>query len=456
MTTDNNYTPTDITFSDFDGFSGKTRKREFKAISDCLIDSNIYVPLEPEKKYTTDTGWNKKTNLLTKEKAKDHIQAGGNIAIVLGKWFNGKTYVAFDVDKEGILPENLKAIVDSHAVETHNTLHDNSNRILKVEDKETYQALRSLGESHSTLSTGNETDLEILTAGSCVIPPSVVSHTECTKEKPCNQKGKDGYSLLSTNPEAPTVDRNTVEEIADILGKELQENQEPDYTEEVDENVPSPTPKFNIQEEYENNVPSVNQSFKERMNYMKFGDWKGQQLFIKLWNGNFEDINGSQKQGKGELKLANYIGFFYGNNENMVRLCMDMLPYETNYEKYESHRKTLLEYATSVDWCYCEEVRLEKKYTIANYIWLEDTIAKEELINSTEVSHDTVERVTDILVSENMIERDYKNGKRIYINKSITKGKLERLDNIALNPTEEENNNEQIDGKTSNVQRSMI
>jgi len=456
MTTASSCTPQNKTFTDFGGFSSTNNERDFNTIADCLIDSNIYVALEPDKKYTTDTGWNNKTNLLTKEEAKDNIENGGNLAIVLGKWFNSEAYIAFDIEREEAIPENLKAIIDSHALETHTTLHDNSNRIVRVGDKQTYQTLHDLGESHSNLSEGTDTDLEILTAGSCVIPPSQVSHTYCSDQKPCNGKGEGAYSLLSTNPQAPTLDLDSVKEIADILGKDIEQNQEVDHTEEVDENVPTPTPNFNIQKEYDENVPSVNQSFNERLNYMKYGDWKGQELFIKLYNGNFESISGSQKKGKAECKLANYIGFFFGNNQNIVRLLMDMLPYETHYEKYESHRNTLLEYATSVDWCYCEEVRLEKKYTIANYIWLEDEITKEELIDSTEVSHDTVERVTDILVSENMIEKDYKNGKRIYINKSITQGKLERLDNIALNPTEEENNNTQIDRKTSNVQRSMI
>jgi len=452
MTTASSCTPQNKTFTDFGGFSSTNNERDFNTIADCLIDSNIYVALEPDKKYTTDTGWNNKTNLLTKEEAKDNIENGGNLAIVLGKWFNSEAYIAFDIEREEAIPENLKAIIDSHALETHTTLHDNSNRIVRVGDKQTYQTLHDLGESHSNLSEGTDTDLEILTAGSCVIPPSQVSHTYCSDQKPCNGKGEGAYSLLSTNPEAPTLDLDSVKEIADILGKDI-ELEEPDYSEEeVDENVPSPTPKFNIQKEYENNVPSVNQSFNERLNYMKYGDWKGQELFIKLYNGNFESISGSQKQGKGELKLANYIGFFFGNNEKMVRLVMSMVPFESHYEKYESHRKTLLEYATSVDWVYCDEVRLETKLVIASRIWINETISQEELAQYTDISKRHIRRIIPILEAENVIETENKDGKQIYKNMGITEGYITKLENIA---DERDKNNNRIE-KTSNVERSMI
>ena len=406
-------------------------ERDFDIISNSLINENIYIPFPEEEKRIFDKGWNEKNNLITKEEAREHIENNGNIGLSLGKWFNGNTYVAFDVEKEGVLPEDLKAIVDNHAVETHYSLHDGLNRIVKIDNKDTYNLIDSLPTEYDNLDKDDETDLEILTAGSCVIPPSVVSHTHCSSEKPCNGKGVGDYQLLSTNTEAPTLSRSTVERVADILGVDIEQNQEPDYTNQEVKNVPSPTPNFNIQKEFKNNVPSVEHTFYDRLQYMKFGNWKGQELFIKLWNGNFEDINGSQKQGRGELKLANYFGFFFGNNENMVRLLMDMAPFETHYEKYESHRKTLLEYATSVDWCYCEEVNLETKLTVAIDIWTNDSISQKELTKSSGISERHIRRVTDILEKENYIEKEYRNNERIYKNKAITLGLLTRLDNIA-------------------------
>ncbi|SNR39430.1 bifunctional DNA primase/polymerase [Halorubrum vacuolatum] len=399
----------------------------FDRISSYLEDSNIYVPLEAGKKYPVKKGWNRKRNLITQEEAKRHLQSGGNVGLILGKWFNGNTYVLFDIEEAGILPADLKSVIDSHTVITHRSPHGGLNRIVRIEDREAYQLLHSYDTEHTDFREGPDADLELITSGETPLPPSEIHHRDCKDTKPCNGVGSDRYILDSINPEAPSLDIEAVRLIGDLLHQEeKEEDTEPNYNEEISGNVPSPSPRFNIEKEFNENVPSVRHTFKNRMDYMKKGDWEGQELFDKLYHGNFEDVSGSNKQGRAECKLANYIGFFFGNNEKFVRLFMDLAPFESYYEKYEDHRKFLLENATSVDWVYCEGVSFFKKYDVAFGIWIKEEMTTNELIEYASVEKDSVYRILKVLEAENMIEKD---GNKI-INQRITEGYLERLYNV--------------------------
>lgn len=360
-----------------------------------------------------------------------------------------------DVSVAAARKSSLLTDSEVEEIEKHRSLHNGLNRIVRVENKEAYKLLNSLPETHTNVTEGDSEDIEILTNGSIMLPPSEVDHSkDCSSSKPCNGKGGiDGYDLLSVNPEAPSLQVEAVEQICDILNVNPEREKEPDYTEGEVSNVPSPTPCFNIEKEFNDNVPSIEHSFSDRLEYMKFGDWKGQDHFLELYNGNFSNVSGSNKQGKAEMKLANYIGFFFGNNENIVRLLMDNVPFDSHYSKYDKHRKTLLEYATSVDWCYCEEVKLETKLVVATELWINETISKEELIESSGLSERQVRNVIDILEAENAIEKEYKNRERIYNNKGITESYIERLDNIA---EERDSNNNTIEKTSSNVSRVSI
>lgn len=433
ISTYSNYTPDNKSLSSLEGRIDNKNKI-FASISSNLQDSNIYIPLQEGKKFSSKKGWNQKRNLVEGTKAKSHIESGGNIGLILGKWFNNTTYVLFDIEEEGILPPDLKSVVDSHTVLKQRSPHGGLNRIVRIEEKEAYELLDSFNTTYTDIREGPQEDLELMTNGGTPLSPSEIEHSNCSTEKRdykgsetyCNQLGTDKYTTVSINPEAPNLDLEAVRLIGDILGEEGgTQLEQPYYTEEVDSNVPSPRPTFNIEKEFKQNVPSVKQSFNERMEYMRFGDWEGRELFNQLWEGDFKNIPGSNKQGKAECKLANYIGFFFGNNEKFVRLFMDMVEFESHYQKYDSHRKYLLENATSVDWCYCEGVSFAKKYETACEIWINDSIRTKELIENVSVEKDAVYRILKVLKAENMIQKD---GDMIK-NQRITEGYLNRLYN---------------------------
>ncbi|WP_280536614.1 hypothetical protein [Halopenitus sp. POP-27] len=416
-----------LTFADLDSrIDNKTVSYStiFDRICDLIPDYPVYIPLDNLKKYRSSSGWQRKENLIDEQEAKNHLSEGGNIGLILGKWFNGTTWVLFDVEREGILPEDLKAVIEPHTVISFHSPHGGHNRLVRIENKEAYNLLNSYKTTITSIRDNDEADLELITNGATPLPPSEISHIYCSGEKPCNGEGTDRYITASINPEAPPMGIDSIERIGDLLG--LEGDTEPDYDSQDIGNVPSPRPKINIKEEYKENVPYVEHSFNDRLEYMKYGDWKGQELFIKLWNGNFEDIPGSNKQGKAECILANYIGFFFGNNENIVRLLMDMVPFETYYSKYDSHRKALIEYATSVDWCYCEGVSFSAKYETAYQIWINDSMTIEEIAERITVKEDPVYRSIKVLQAEGMIEKEGK----IIKNKQITEGYLTKLYNV--------------------------
>lgn len=432
-----------------DNINKDTNKQIFSKILSVFPEDNIFIPLEEGKKHSYQPNWQKKRNLIYPDTVNKHIEEGGNTGLILGKWFNNTTWVLFDCEQEGILPEDVKAIIDSYTVLSFNSPHGGLNRIVEIEDKEAYNLLDSYKETITNIREGDDEDLELITNGGSPIPPTNYDHTNCTENKSCS--GKDRYTTVSINPDAHSMGLGDVEELGSLLGLEGNTDEEQYHTKNINEDVPNPSPTFNFREEFNKNVPSVKHSFQDRLEYMKYGDWEGQDLFIKLWHGNFEEISGSDKQGKAEMKLANYIGFFFGKNERIVRMLMDTVPFDTYYERYDSHRKHLLEYATSVDWCYCEGVSFKTKYAIATQIWIDDEIKVSQLTKKVNRGKDTIYNTINILLAEDVIEKK-KNG--IYKNKRITEGYLTRLYNIDKKYNPEDSTED--DTISSNIERCNI
>lgn len=404
----------------------------FEQIADNLTDNNIYTQCGSDYKGGEVTGYNQRQNLLSRQEAQDHISHEGNVGIVLGTEINGVQYVLFDVEKTDILPADIEAIIQAHAALVFDSPHEGRNRLVQIDDKETYALLRNLakGEDINHLTPGDKDDLEVITSGHAMVPPSSINHTNCSDDKPCSGIGEDSYILKSVNPTAEPIDYDTVDRLGDLLGLSPTKEKEPERKTKVDIDAPEPIPKINPKKEFQQNVPSVSHTFDDRIDYMKFGDWEGQQHFIKLWNGNFEDVNGSNKQGKAECKIANYVGFFFGRNEDMIRFIMSTLPFESHYQKYPRHRKNLLEYATNVDWCYCEGVHFETKLKVAIQLWGRDTKTVNELAEETDLSKRQVRNVVDILDAEDLIRRNKVGKKRYIMNEGVTQGYILDLEEV--------------------------
>ncbi|SNR61604.1 hypothetical protein SAMN06266787_10695 [Halorubrum ezzemoulense] len=419
------------TYLHFDGYKtfGANSDKIINSIDETLPDKPIFVKLGENYKGGAIEDYH--DDLLTANEAIDYVESGGNIGIRTGEWIDGSLFIQLDIEEKGILSADTRSLIDTHALLIWDTVHVGRNRLLEVTDTDTYRLLDDYPTEITSITDNDKEDLEIRCNGHSVIPPSSINHATCSDDKPCDGEGWDSYTLQSVNTEAQALTLEEAERLGDLLEIESTPQNEPvNQSSEEYDNVPSPSPKIDIQAEYCNNVPNVGDSFDERKQKMMFGDWKGQERFIQLYNGNFESVNGSNKQGKAECALANYIGFWFGRNENIVRLFMDTLPFETHYQKYPSHRKNLLEWATSRRDCYHEGVSFGAKAQIAQTIYEYEETNVQKLAEITDYEERQIQYVIDVLEAESVIDTNRVNRQRIITNTNITEGYLENLDKL--------------------------
>jgi len=411
------------------------KKRTFTEIASVLPDCAIYTKVRQNHVAGKGTGFNEIDNLLTADEALNWIDEGGNVGIVLGRWIDGHTYINFDIENEDAIDDKTRSIIDNHAVLRFLTKHKNLNRVLRIDEKETYNLLRSYGESHNHLSDDDRDDLEIITKGHAVIPPSEYNHKYCSEEKPCDQEDRISSYLLDWVQDGQALSYDTVGQIGELL--ELESDDTDNSTElfttsnEELDNVPSVEPETNVLTEFDENVPSVYHSFDDRKDRMLEEDWKGQQQFIQLCKGDFSSVAGSQKQAKAECKIANTIGFFFGRNEEIIKFFMSSLAFETQYETNDSHRKQLLQWATNVDWVYCEGVSFIAKSNVAFAIQTTGAKTVSEIQTWTEIDKRQIRNVIDVLECEGKITTtNGKHGQREIIDNQITDGWLKKMDRV--------------------------
>lgn len=430
---------------------------ELELIFDALPDKSIFTKCGADYAGGNETGWLKPHNLLSKSEARRWIAEGGNIGLATGRFFDGIAYVNFDIDNQQAVEGEAKAILESHVVLKFDTKHDNTNYILSVDTEQKLGLLDAYPTTLTHLTDGEQDDLEIFANQfHAVIPPSEVAHKHCSEGKECNNKSGQ-YNLHSVNKDAEPLSRSAIERLGELWDIEPEPDEESDGGNpkpDEDRNIPSVEPNVNIITEFAENVPHVNtwgeekkpvELFKRREHYMKHGDWKRQEHFRELYNGHFESVSGSNPQGKAEMRLANYIGFFFGKNEEIVKYFMSNLPYETHYEQYDSHRKQLLEYATSVDWVYCEGVSFRTKLLVAEDILVHGTQAEttvQEIASNIDKSEQSVRNALDILVAEDVVSQESEGRRRIYMNEGVTEKYCEELKEVMVKYEDDEEEQE--------------
>lgn len=423
-------------------------KTDFQAVSDILPDE-IYTEVGSKYKGGAEEGWLENDNLLSASEARNHLQSGGNVGIRLGEWVNGYCYVALDIEEAGTLPLDLHAVVDSHAVLAWDSVHEGRNRLLRIERQEALDLIQSLPDEVANLTQGDGDDIEILTGdrvGSVVIPPSSISHTTCNDNKPCDGKGTDRYVLQSVNRDAPTFTTESVDRLSDLLDIKPEETSgggtthTTPITDDVDESdVPSPNEitdsQWSLENEFDENVPHESDTVEDRHEKMFHSDWEARDRFVNAYNGRFAEagFTGSNVQGKAECTLANYIGFWFGRNKRIIQWYMENLPFETHYQKYPAHRKNLLEWATSVDWVYCEGVSFDMKLTVAARIWIEGRTSVSDIVDKGGMDKEKerhVRRVIPILEAEGVVQRHTDGRERPITNEGIAEGYLLSLEAV--------------------------
>jgi hypothetical protein len=65
---------------------------------------------------TGGNGWNKPENYVTPIEARKRLSAGKNYGFALDSGTDEWNLVAFDVETQGVLPEEAEALIDEHAL----------------------------------------------------------------------------------------------------------------------------------------------------------------------------------------------------------------------------------------------------------------------------------------------------------------------------------------------------
>lgn len=184
-----------------------------EGLLDVLPDEEVLTHVKPLSKHGVDGFLD---NRITPAQAQAVSQAGSNVGIALGIEVDGEIYVAFDVEEEGALPDEVTNLVDDHALATWISPHVGRNRLVSV-TPDAFGVLEST-KTGIDLDGDDEDELEILTSGHSLIPPSTIDHGSCKSSKPCDGSGWDSYELTEFDPEAPVLTEGTAREILELLG----------------------------------------------------------------------------------------------------------------------------------------------------------------------------------------------------------------------------------------------
>jgi len=167
-------------------------------------------------------GWKEPKNLLTTSQARQKVKNGGNVGIRLGlDHEDGTKFIVLDVEEEGGLPNEAVDLIMEHELAVWRTPHGGLNRLLAVSFG-AYNLLDAVPTQIDLDEDGNH-ELELLTDGHSLIPPSVINHRQCRESKPCNGEGQDGYRLDHTNSNGALLTEEVARELLNRLGIDSKE-----------------------------------------------------------------------------------------------------------------------------------------------------------------------------------------------------------------------------------------
>ena len=241
-------------------------------------------------------GWNDPDKLLTPDKAEYVLNRNRNIGIALGLQTDRGYTVGIDKESYGKVPNDVIEQIRECSVIGFNSQSGGNNHILTV-TKESIEYLDRFKEK-VYFADNDKHDLEILTSGHCIVPPSRIDEDH-------------RYDSLKVDPQAPTLDIDSIRDIlGDIPVSKKNEGDRSTKSEKTSRELEIDTipDSFNHREYFKNNIPG-NDSYLERLNTMLQND-----AVAELWHGNYED------RSKGELQLRSYVAWYFNAENGSVYL----------------------------------------------------------------------------------------------------------------------------------------
>lgn len=365
--------------------------------------------------------------------AKRRTELNGNIGIKLGK-VQDRYFVVFDKEKNGELPEIVRQNIRWYCWAMWESPHNGTNYLLEVSER-AYRLFDQYKEK-VYITDENNHDLEILSSGHALIPPSEIDHSECSENKPCNGEGTGEYQLIELDPTKRTLTEGTTREVIDTLPvREKSDGSSSSSSGEVsgDFEIPEIRDSYNPDQYFKNNIPG-NDSLQERLQTMIYGDWPKDE-FERLLYGEYQD------RSVNELQLRSYVAWWFCGDRRMVQWFFEehLQQYRsrdstTKYEENEYHKRDILDFDSYVNPpYYSTEVSFELRKQTAKEIYEEEHITVNELHGSLYYSKGTelgiyskrqIQNCLHLLEKQGLIERVSNTG---WENEQIDKNYLDKL-----------------------------
>lgn len=397
-------------------------------------DTEIFTRVKKGKKEGWDTNFLE--NLNTPPKAEYLTnERGFNVGIALGVQTEHGFTVVLDHEKGGSIPEESQKSLEQEAIAKWQSFHGDEasqggeNYLLTV-SKEGFEELQKY-KQQINISEGEEHDIELLTSGHALIPPSKVDHKYCSDTKLCSGEGTSSYNLKYVGSTKKT-NLQTVRRVIDTLPvKESQRTESSGKSENItkaeDFELPKLPDDFDIQEHYSENVPGTD-SFWERLTHVTTNIDR----VAKLWDADPIDTS------ENELALSREFAWYFFGDQQVVQFIFEELlshnRQETlKYHENKYHARDVLEFEDYVSRpFYCNAISFNFREQLASFVWENERFttqeAKNEFIFNTNAGEEykerSIERALGIFQDLELIER-IEHG--VYRNKSINEEYIEEL-----------------------------
>jgi hypothetical protein len=288
--------------------------------------------LAPQGQKGGFNNWSEK--LKSAPLVKRRTELNGNVGIKLGK-VHGRYFIVFDKEKNGELPETVRQNIRWYCWAIWQSPHNGTNYLLEVSER-AYKLFDQYKEEVYITDDSNH-DLEILSSGHALIPPSKIDHSECSENKPCDGEETGEYQLIELDPTKRTLTEGTAKEVIDTLPvREKSDDSSSNGSGETsgDFEIPELRENFNPKRYFKNNIPG-NDSLQERLRKMIYGDWNGKEEFDRLLYGEYQD------RSINELQLRSYVAWWFCGDRRMVQWffeeCLHQYRSRDSTTKYEEN-----------------------------------------------------------------------------------------------------------------------
>ncbi|WP_147441149.1 hypothetical protein [Halorubrum sp. Atlit-26R] len=358
-------------------------------------------------------GWNNPDRLKTAREMGFLLSRKRNIAIRLGIDTERGYTVVFDKESYGDIPDNLLQSISELALISWQSQSGGSNHLLTV-TQDAYQHLDQF--KQKVTFQGDKHDLELLTSGYALVPPSKIDDNH-------------QYDDLETNAQAPTVEIDSIREILNdipIEKKSEGSGSGKGHNQKEREEIDTLPDSFDIESYCEDNLPGTD-SFRDRLRHVIHDNDKLKQL----WFAQPED------RSRNEIELSRELAWRFNADRKIVQhIFEEELPIfrteQLKYHENETHAKDVLNFEEYVSRpYYINALSFNFREQVAEYFLENEDVEANELydqiynIKTKDLYHeDSIKKGLGIMMELELIER-ISHG--VYKNKDINTEYVEEL-----------------------------